>query len=234
VSRLRGELLAGRPDGCVVVTVARLHRQKGHDVLLRAVPSILARHPQTVFLFVGDGSELDVLKKLASDLQVATAVHFAGMQLDVTPFLRASDIFCLPSRYEALPLSIPEAYRSGLPVVACRVAGCPEIVEDGVTGFLVAKEAPDALAEALVSLIGEPALRRKSSHAAEAFGFSPRFVPERNHSLIEDLYRRLIENPPVRLGRTLFERTMTCMMAAPLPERPWLGDFYATGGPPDL
>jgi glycosyltransferase involved in cell wall biosynthesis len=215
VSRLRQELLAGRADGCIIVTVARLHRQKGHDILLRAIPNVLMRHPQTVFLFVGDGPELEALKKLASQLNIANVVHFRGMHSDVSPFLSASDIFCLPSRYEALPLAIPEAYRAGLPVVVCRVAGCPEIVRDGITGFLVEKEAPDALAEALNQLIGNPQLRRKLASKAEEYGHLPRFSPEVIHLQIEDLYAELIRKRPTRFGLTAFEITLGGVMRIP-------------------
>ena len=215
LKKIRQELMSDKAGGCLVVTVARLHRQKGHDVLLRAMPRVLERYPRTVFVFVGEGPERESLEKLAEELGVSGSVRFVGAQHDVSPYLRVADIFCLPSRYEALPLSIPEAYQAGLPVIACDVAGCSEIVEDGETGFLVPSESAEPLATALMKLLGDEALRRKMRVMATEYGHSPRFDPEIVHRRIEELYQQLVGHSPALPKRTAGEVMLAKLMGTP-------------------
>jgi glycosyltransferase involved in cell wall biosynthesis len=213
IQELREYLLGNiNKPGCIVVTVARLHKQKGHDILLRAIPNILKNCPESVFVFVGDGPERQSLENLAIELNVMESVRFVGAQRNVNIYLHASDIFCLPSRYEALPLAIPEAYRAGLPVVVCNVAGCGEIVEDRCTGFLIPPESVDHLAEALITLINKPVWRRSMSANAFGFGSSLRFNPSVVHGQIEDLYNVLIKKPPHRKSHSIFESFLAKLM----------------------
>jgi glycosyltransferase involved in cell wall biosynthesis len=212
VRALRAQLLGPHEGGCIVLTVARLHRQKGHDVLLRAMPLVLARHPRTVFVFVGEGPERGALKQLAAENGLSSSVRFVGGRRDVTPYLHAADIFCLPSRFEALPLVIPEAFRAGLPVVVTRVAGCPEIVEHGRTGQLATPESPDSLAESLLALLYDPTLRQRMAGEALQAGSGERFDPDCVHGRIETLYEQLVNRPPVRQRFTPFESLLSALM----------------------
>lgn len=214
VKKLREDLMEGKTAGHLVITVARLHRQKGHDVLLRALPAVLAHYPRTVFLFVGDGPERKSLEQLARQLKVSASVRFVGAQRDVTLYLWAADIFCLPSRYEALPLSIPEAYQAELPVIACDVAGCPEIVEDGETGLLVPPGSAELLAEALITLLGDDALRQAMRVRATEYSQSQRFDPATVHRCIEGLYQQLAMHPPAPRRRTATEAVLAKLMRA--------------------
>jgi glycosyltransferase involved in cell wall biosynthesis len=213
VARLRARLQAGDPAALVVVTVARLSRQKGHDVLLRACARVLERVPRTVFVLVGDGPERTRLEQLASSLGVGAALRFEGARTDVAPYLASADVFCLPSRFEALPLAIPEAYQAGLPVVVSRVGGCAEIVDEDGTGLLVEPERPAALASALVALLGDERRRRRLGVRALAKADEPRFASDLVHGRIETLYDRLIERPPRRLPPTWRERALRAAAA---------------------
>src|SRR5262249_29602382 len=145
VARLRARLQGGDPAALVVVTVARLSRQKGHDVLLRACARVLEAVPRTAFVLVGDRPQSQRLEALARSRRVWPAVRSERRQADVAPLLAAARLLCLPSLFEALPLSIPDAYQAGLPVVVSRVGGCGEIVDEGRTGLLVEPERPAAL-----------------------------------------------------------------------------------------
>jgi glycosyltransferase involved in cell wall biosynthesis len=143
--------------GPTVVTVARLVSQKGHRVLLQALVSL----PGVTVLFAGDGPLRAELQKLARELGVADRTRFLGYVADVPGLLARADLFALTSLNEGLPLSILEAMAAGLPVVASRVGGTPEIVVDGETGLLVAPNDPASTAHAIRRLLEDPALRQR-------------------------------------------------------------------------
>lgn len=140
----------------VITMVARFAVQKDHATLLRALASI-SDMPWRLRL-VGDGPLLPEAKVLASSLGIEERVDFMGPRSDVAALLAQSDAFVLASRFEGLPISILEAMRAGLPVVASNVGGVPELVDEK-TGFLVSPEDATALARALGQLLGNPEIR---------------------------------------------------------------------------
>lgn len=168
-------------DAKVIGTVARLSPQKALHVLLEALPAVIREVPEVRVLIVGDGSERPRLEKLADRLGVASCVYFAGNRVDVPDQLLAMDVFVLPSLFEGLPLAILEAMAAGRPVVATEVDGVPEIVKDGVTGFLVSPGNPAQLARALVRLLRDPTTAARFGDAARqrAQDFSTDAVVER-------------------------------------------------------
>lgn len=180
------------PDGQVVITVARLHEQKGHDTLFQAIPHILAVHPHTTFVCIGGGPLASTYEEFIRDQGLTHVVFMLGEQRDVWPFLQSADIFCLPSRYEALPLSIIEAYVAGLPVVASAVNGVPEIVQEGITGFLVPASDPLALATAINRLLADEVLLKDMAKQVRVYGQSAFFAPESVLDRIEAFYRKVI------------------------------------------
>jgi glycosyltransferase involved in cell wall biosynthesis len=143
-------------EGVIVGSIGRLEPQKGYDVLVRALSSV----PEVTVVLVGDGSERERLGRLAGELGVDERVLFPGWSEEARRQLSTFDLFVLPSRFEALPLVLIEAMLAELPVVASDVGSVPEVVEDGVTGLLVAADDPVALAEALSSLVADPQRRR--------------------------------------------------------------------------
>jgi glycosyltransferase involved in cell wall biosynthesis len=166
---LRAELGATEQD-CVITAVSRLVRHKGHPELLRAMEST----PGNAILWV-------VGERLASDHGEDLEPHFAraeavlgrrirrlGYRHDIAAILAASDVFCLPSHFEGLPMSIIEAMLTGLPVVATDIRGPREQVRDGETGVLVPPMTVQPLAEALSRLARDPALRARMGAAGQA------------------------------------------------------------------
>ncbi|GJG86442.1 hypothetical protein tb265_16230 [Gemmatimonadetes bacterium T265] len=151
----------GRP---LVLTPARLHEQKGLDVLLDAA----TRVPDATFVLAGDGPLRDVLQTRARTLGIADRVRFLGARDDVPALLAASDLFVLPSLFEGLPLSVLEAMAARTPVIATRIGGTDEAVVDGETGLLVPPRDPEALAAAIRRLLGDPALARRLAAAGHA------------------------------------------------------------------
>lgn len=147
-------------EGKIVVTVSVLRRGKGLKVLLDAVDIVVRAEPDARFLVVGDGPLRGELADRCRKLGVDKYVQWTGLRHDVARLLTCGDVFALPTRYDAFPTVILEAMGSGLPVVASRVGGVPEIVESPETGLLVPPGDPGVLAQTLIELLGQPERRR--------------------------------------------------------------------------
>jgi glycosyltransferase involved in cell wall biosynthesis len=150
--RQKRESLGLPSDAFVVGSVGRLVPQKGYDTLLAAIPAVLAECPRARFVLVGAGAQREALVEQARALGVADALTLTGARPDVAELLRTFDLFVSPSRYEGLPTVVLEAIASGAPVVATRVSGNSELIEDGVSGLLVPPEDPPALAQAILRM----------------------------------------------------------------------------------
>jgi glycosyltransferase involved in cell wall biosynthesis len=146
----------GKDTPWVIGIVARLSEEKQHCDLLIAFRDILAVYPRSQLLVVGDGAMKKELMSLSFKMGIQDHVCFTGFQEDVFPFLNRMDLFVLPSRTEGLPMSIMEAMALGIPVVATRVGGIPNLVEDGVTGLLVKPDDPKRLGNTILSLLDSP------------------------------------------------------------------------------
>ena len=133
----------GRPT---LLNVARLHSQKGQDVLLDAFRIVRKQLPDAALWIAGTGPEEQHLRSLASN-----GVHFLGHRTDVPELLRAADLFVLSSRWEGMPLSILEAMRAGLPIVSTAVAGISDLIHHGKSGTIVPIGNPLALANAIIA-----------------------------------------------------------------------------------
>ena len=177
-----------------VVMVANLRAEKGHDVLIDAVPQILAAHPGTEFVLAGDGPQREALAVRARSRGVADRVQFLGQCHDVPAVLAGADLFVLPSRSEAMPNAVIEAMAAGLPVVASEVGGIPELITSGATGVLVPAGDASRLAGAVIELIEDPDRAFQMGHAARDF-VTREFGFRRLVSRVEDLYLSAIERP---------------------------------------
>lgn len=138
----------------VAVCVARFHPIKGVDVLVEAWATLVEDRPEAVLLLAGDGPMRAALEARASELRLHERVRFLGYQEDVRSVLWAADLAIVPSRSEGLSIAALEAMATGLPVVASRVGGLPEIVSHDRNGLLVEPEDPCALAKALLEAFG--------------------------------------------------------------------------------
>ncbi len=145
-----------------IVMVARCARQKSQTLLLRAMAEVNLPFQLT---FVGDGPTRLQLRDEAARLGLARRTEFLGNRLDIAEILAGSDIFALPTNWEGFPLSILEAMRAGLPVVASEVGGVAEAVADGETGFLTPSGDVAAVRSKITALLTGPALRRRMGEA---------------------------------------------------------------------
>lgn len=155
-----------------LVIVGRLTTQKGHRYLLEALPAIVEKFPKLRLLIVGDDSPFDTSTKeetfqLVDTLRLMENVVFLGERKDVPELLCAADIFVLPSLWEGFGLVIAEAMAAGKPIVASKVDGIPEVVEDGVTGILVPPKEPKALANAILYLLSNPNKAKEMGQAGK-------------------------------------------------------------------
>jgi glycosyltransferase involved in cell wall biosynthesis len=145
----------------LIGTVANFRPQKGHFTLLEVADLVLRRIPSVRFLFVGRGPLEDAVKKRASQMGLEDAVVFAGFRSDVPRVLAALDVFALSSGWEGLSIALLEAMARGLPAVATRAGGVPEVIEDGRSGLLVPLNDPRAMAEEIVRVIENRSLAEK-------------------------------------------------------------------------
>ena len=150
-----------------ILHVGRFDVPKNHAGLLEAFRLLRETHPECHLRLVGDGDLRLRMEALAKEKEISDAVEFCGMQSNVYPYLHDADIFTLPSIYEGNPMTIIEAMGTGLPIVASRVGGIPDMIHDGESGILVEPE-PRAVCDALARMVEDGALRRRLGENAKA------------------------------------------------------------------
>jgi phosphatidylinositol alpha-1,6-mannosyltransferase len=172
---MRGDRLRAGRDDLVLLSVGRLQRRKGHDLVLQALPRVRDAVRNVKYVVVGDGPHRSTLETQAQALGLGDIVQFHGTVGgdDLPRFYAAADVFVLPNRddgvdFEGFGIVFLEAAASGLPVVAGRSGGAPEAVEDGVTGVLVSGIDPEELASSLIRLGESADLRRRLGEAGRA------------------------------------------------------------------
>ena len=173
-------------DKILVGIVATLRSWKGHEYLIEA----MTRLPDQVeLLIVGDGPQREVLEQCIAKFRVQRRVRMQGQQADVLPWLRALDIFALPSyANEGVPQALVQAMLVELPCVTTAVGGSPELAEHERTALLVAPRDPAALAAAIERLAGNEGLRRELGEAARKHCVEG-YAYERMLDRMESIYR---------------------------------------------
>lgn len=174
----------------MILFAGRLSREKGVCVLLDAAKQVLQSFPRAIFLIVGDGPEAASLQSRGQALKLEGRVRFTGFRKDIQRFLREMDFAVLPSFTEGMPLLVLESYAVGKPVVASRVGGVPEIMEDGVHGLLVEPGNADDLAKALMAMLSDPNRRERMGRAAFE-RVRTHFSIERQASAYVELFREV-------------------------------------------
>lgn len=156
-----------------ILHVGRFDPPKNHEGLLRSFRLLLDRCPRCHLHLVGDGELRPSMEALAEELKLTDSVSFHGIQENVYPYLHDADIFVLPSVYEGIPMTVIEAMGTGLPIVATKVGGVPDLLRSGENGILVPCEAA-AVADALERLVRDPVLRERIGRQAkeDSSGFS--------------------------------------------------------------
>lgn len=173
----------------VLLAVARLEPQKGLDVAVRALAALAAEAPDVVLVVLGEGPQRAELEALARQLGVDGRLRLPGRVGDVAAWLERAQALVHPARWEGFGLALLEAMLCARPVVASAVSAIPEIVVDGETGLLVAPDDPAALAQALASLLADPARAQALGQAGRARAlreFSVARMAERTIAVYEE------------------------------------------------
>lgn len=151
---------ANRSAQLLVTTIGNIRHVKGHDIFIKAAAAIAPQFPNVCFSIAGGVLEptyFEELQSLVRTLNLGDRFQFAGGVTNLHEHLSAANIFVLPSRSEGFSNAIVEAMAASLPVVATNVGGNAEAVQDGVSGFIVPSEDPQALAAAIMQLLSDPA-----------------------------------------------------------------------------
>ena len=176
----------------IIGTVGRLDPVKDQVGLVRAIAAIRVEYPAALLVVAGDGPCRAELAQVAATLGQADHVRLLGSRDDIPAVLSALDVFVLPSIAEGISNTVLEAMATGLPVVATRVGGNPELIEHEVSGTLVPRQNTTALAAAIVTYVGDPIQRRRHGEAARQRA-TGQFSLERMAEAYADLYTRLAD-----------------------------------------
>jgi glycosyltransferase involved in cell wall biosynthesis len=193
------------PRAPIVAALCRLAEVKGLEQFLEAAVTLSRRFPEARFVVAGDGYHRPALERYAGELGLSDRVIFTGFRHDVPEFLSEVTISVLPSLSEALSNTLIESMAAGLPVVATRVGGNPEVVEHGVNGLLVPAREPEALAAAIARLLSQPALAQAMGRAGRQRA-ADHFSLERVTHETESLYLRLLLKARQRVPEALLVR----------------------------
>jgi glycosyltransferase involved in cell wall biosynthesis len=179
------------PAAPVIGAVGVLRPEKAIEVLLEAVALLAPELPDLRALVVGNGPERERLESLAAELGIGDRVTFTGVRTDIPDILRALDVAVCCSDYEGSPISVLEYMEAAKPIVATRVGGVPDLIDDGVHGVLVEPRDPPALAAAVAGMLRDPAMaadlgaRARERRRAQ---FELDVMIGRLEALYEDLY----------------------------------------------
>jgi colanic acid/amylovoran biosynthesis glycosyltransferase len=199
---------AGRPravrdgEGLRLLAVGRLEREKGHSLLLEALAEIQGEGMEVDLAVVGGGSERERLIARAEELGIGERVTFAGTagQDTIREHYAAADLFCLPSLGEGVPVVLMEAMAMGVAVVATRVGGVPELVEDGTSGRIVSPGSSKALAAEIAELARDP-VRRERMAALGRERVLEGYSIERAANRLFGEFSNLIDRQGARVGK---------------------------------
>ena len=190
----RPDTLPGERSGPLVGTLANLYPTKGLEHLLVAIAEVRKAEPSVRLLVVGEGPERDRLESLARTHDLDRSVAFVGAMADPWRILLEVDVFVLPSTKEGLPFALIEAVAAGMPIVATRVGGIPEIVADGRSGLLVPPGDPVALSQAICRLLQDRPLAAAMGEEAQRTFHQSGFTAEAMVASTADLYRRVLKS----------------------------------------
>jgi len=194
-NRLRAEWGLHEHDA-VIGMVSKLWEGKGHAFLIRAFKEIKKEKPQARLVIVGEGYLMESLKALVSQIELSDAVIFTGFLEDVPRVIATFDVAVLPSYFEGMGRVLLEAMAMEKPVVGTRVGGIPDLIEEGLNGYLVSPGNEKELASAVLKVLNDKDLALKMGHAGRK-KMTDRFSAESMVRSIEEVYCELLKRKGV-------------------------------------
>ncbi len=165
--KVLGEIERKEKDkDCLLGTIANLYPSKGLEYLITSANALIKKNPRIVFVVIGEGEEREKLEKLIEKYDLKNNFFLIGAIPEAYKYLKAFDIFVLSSVKEGLPWTILEAMAAETPIVATKVAGIPEVLEDKSSGLLVESKNPKQLAKAIKRLLDNKELKKKLANQA--------------------------------------------------------------------
>lgn len=177
----------------ILISVGRLHEAKGCPYLIKAMKILKEKYPHILLIVLGEGPEGKKIEEQIKELKLEKNILLLGQKENISEYLNASDVFVMPSLWEGLPIALLEAMACGLPVVATRVGGVPEVVEDGKSGFLVELKNPRGLAEKIIKTLEMSEEERKKMGERGRKIVEKKFSIEQMVKEYENLYQELLE-----------------------------------------
>lgn len=175
----------------LVGIVGRIFPIKNHRLFLEAAARLARQDPLVHFVVVGDGILRPEMEQFAAEIGIRDRVHFTGWRRDLPRIYADLDVLVISSNNEGTPVSAIEAMAAGVPVVATRVGGLPDVVQEGVTGYLVPPRDPDALAGAIAAVLQDPERAARMGEAGRAVA-QERYSLERLVADMDALYQQLL------------------------------------------
>ena len=176
----------------IFIHVANFSPQKNHRLLIKAFGQAVKQSPNLKLLHVGDGELRNEMEKFVKEKKLEQSIYFLGLRQDIPELLAACDVFILSSDWEGTPMTILEAMAARKPIIATAVGGVPELVENGVTGLLVPPKNTQALAEAILQLVGNSTLREEMGREGQRKALE-RFDINQIARQYEELYLKSLE-----------------------------------------
>lgn len=175
----------------LIFSLSRLEPQKGLDAMIRVASKVREKIPEARFVVAGDGPLRPILEQQLVECGVDDVMTFIGKTDRAGEYLHASDLYLLTSRWEELPISIVEAMRAGLPIVATDCGGVGELIDDNV-GRLCVIDDETALANSLIEICSNANLREAMAERAKARSEEPRFSVQHVNAKYEEFYKKLM------------------------------------------
>jgi glycosyltransferase involved in cell wall biosynthesis len=190
--RLRASLEV-KPNTKIILAVGRFSVEKALDDLVRAFALLRRENPALPvhLVLVGDGPQRGGIEELAASSGIKSQVHFIGQVSDPAPYYALANVLALPSLSEGSPLALLEAMGAGLPIVATKVGGVPEMVENENSALLVEPRQPQSLAQALLRVLTDANLSKKLSDGARQTA-QTRFTPQAHRTARLAIYREVV------------------------------------------
>jgi glycosyltransferase involved in cell wall biosynthesis len=185
-----------RPQRDMVLFTGRLVAAKGIRFLIEAIPTVLREHPECLFTFIGAGNSLPYERRLKELKVPEQNFAFLGYLKDASKLIeyyRAQSVYVAPTLYENLPIRVLEAMACGVPVVASNVCGLPEIIQDGVNGFLISPGSVRELGEKISALLADPRMRRRMGMFARKIVLE-KFDWNVNAMKVSGFYHQILDN----------------------------------------